>query len=78
MKVNCNKKIINSECYFTLRNIILKKLIYDDVKKTKIVVKTAKIIYNKLISKYYEINEKYYKLSEEERAIIEAVISLTY
>jgi hypothetical protein len=70
--------IIKPEQYFIIRNNILRKIINDDIVRTKLLVKSTKIIYNKILTKYYDFNQKYYSLSEDERAIIEAVISLTY
>ena len=77
-QTTCKLHIINSEQYFTIRNSILRKLIHDDVYKAKLIIKSTKFFYNKLLSKYYEINEKYYCLTEEERNIIETIISLAY
>lgn len=71
-------QIINQKSYYIIRNSLLKKIIYNDVYCLKNVIKQTKIIYNKLITKYYETNDKYYSLTENERAVIEAVISLTY
>ena len=77
-QTSCKLHIIKSEQYFMIRNSILRKLISDDVYKAKLIIKSTKFFYNKLLSKYYEINEKYYSLTEEERNIIETIISLAY
>jgi tRNA(Phe) wybutosine-synthesizing methylase Tyw3 len=80
---------INSEKAYNLRirNTLLRIYISTDKKKVvneysnKIVVKTKKRannFYNKIISKYNDINLFYNTLSEEEKAIIEAIISLYY
>ena len=78
IQVNCKLQITKPEVYYIIRNSILKKIIYDDVTRAKIVINNTKIFYNKLLSKYYEINEKYYSLSENDRTIIETLFSLSY
>lgn len=77
-QITCKLHIIKPEQYFIIRNNILRKIINDDIVRTKLIVKSTKIIYNKILTKYYDFNQKYYNLSEDERAIIEAVLSLTY
>ena len=77
-QISSKLHIIKPEQYFMIRNSILRKIIHDDVVKAKLIVKSTKIFYNKILTKYYDFNQQYYSLSEEDRAIIEAVISLTY
>jgi hypothetical protein len=77
-QISSKLNIIKPEQYFMIRNSILRKIIHDDVVKAKLIVKSTKIFYNKILTKYYDFNQQYYSLSEEDRAIIEAVISLTY
>jgi len=47
----------------------------------KIAIKTKTKVteyYNKIISKYHDMNVFYNSLTEEEKAIVEAIISLCY
>jgi len=81
-------KIVSEKSYnLRFRNTLLRIYISTDKKKVvneysnKIAVKTktkATDYYNKLLSKYHDINLFYNTLTEEEKAIIEAMISLYY
>jgi len=71
--INCNPPI-----YYVIRNKILKKIIFTDIDKAKILFNKLKIIYNASLTKYYEINDKYYSLSETDKTIVETVLSLTF
>jgi hypothetical protein len=66
------------ELYFTIRNNILKKIIYEDKMKAKIMINKIKFIYNRILSTYYEVNEKYYELTEADKTIIDIILSLVY
>ena len=68
----------HTELYFTIRNNILKKIIYEDKIKAKVMINKIKFIYNKILSNYYEVNEKYYELSDADKSIIDIIISLVY
>ena len=81
--------MINSENSYNLRfrNTLLRIYISSDKKKVvneysnKIAIKTktkATGYYNKLLSKYHDINLFYNTLTDEEKALIEAIISLCY
>uniref|UniRef100_A0A6C0JHQ2 Uncharacterized protein n=1 Tax=viral metagenome TaxID=1070528 RepID=A0A6C0JHQ2_9ZZZZ len=78
-----------SDKYYIIRfrNTLLRLYISSDKKKVineysnKIAIKTknkAVTYYNKVLSKYYDYNLFYNALTEEEKAIIEAIISLCY
>lgn len=67
-----------TQLYFTVRNNILKKIIYEDKIKAKFIINKIKFIYNRILSKYYEVNEKYYDLSDADKSIIDTVLSLVY
>jgi len=41
-------------------------------------IKKTIYLRNKIITKFNEINIEYYSLSEDERALIDAIISLTF
>lgn len=71
-------RIYYSEIYYNMRNSMLKKIIYEDKMRAKMIVKTTKMFYNKLVSKYYEMNEKYYTLNENDRTLIETILSLAF
>jgi hypothetical protein len=69
------------------RNTLLRIYICSDKKKVaneysnKIAIKTKTKVteyYNKIISKYHDMNVFYNTLTDEEKAIIEAIISLCY
>jgi hypothetical protein len=77
-QTSCILQVIKPEVYYIIRNRVLKKIIYDDASRAKIIIKSTKLFYNKILSKYYEMNANYYSLSEEDRTIIETIISLTY
>jgi len=66
------------ELYFTIRNKILKKIIYEDKMKAKIMINKIKLIYNRILSTYYEVNEKYYDLTDADKTIIDTILSLVY
>ena len=81
--------MINSEKSYNLRfrNTLLRIYISSDKKKVvneysnKIAIKTktkASNYYNKILSKYHDVNLFYNTLTDEEKAIIEAIISLCY
>jgi hypothetical protein len=81
--------MINSEKSYNLRfrNTLLRIYISSDKKKVvneysnKIAIKTktkATDCYNKVLTKYYDVNLFYNTLTEEEKAIIDAIISLCY
>jgi len=81
--------MINSENSYNLRfrNTLLRIYISSDKKKVvneysnKIAIKTktkATDCYNKVLTKYYNVNLFYNTLTEEEKAIIDAIISLCY
>lgn len=74
-------------CNLRFRNTLLRIYISTDKKKVvneysnKIAVKTktkASDYYNKVLTKYHDMNFFYNTLTEEEKAIIEAIISLSY
>jgi len=69
------------------RNTLLRIYISTDKKKVaneysnKIAIKTKTKVteyYNKIISKYHDMNVFYNTLTDEEKAIVEAIISLCY
>jgi hypothetical protein len=81
-------KTLSEKSYnLRFRNTLLRIYISTDKKKVadeysnKIVVKTktkATDCYNKVLTKYYDVNIFYNSLTEEEKAIVEAIISLCY
>jgi len=81
-------KIVSEKFYnLRFRNTLLRIYISSDKKKVvneysnKIAIKTktkATDCYNKVLTKYYDVNLFYNTLTEEEKAIIDAIISLCY
>jgi hypothetical protein len=77
-EIRCALHIINPDHYFMVRNGLLKKMLYEDIDRAKLIINHTKIMYNNILSKYYEINEKYYSLNEEYKTILETIVSLSY
>jgi len=66
------------ETYYTIRNIVLKKVIQEDPTRAKIFINKTKFIYNKILSNYYDIHDKYYSLSDTDKTLLESLLTMVY